>query len=100
MAPTPAKMVNITTAYAQKDRVEQKLAELSIIGFSFSNVRGHGSHGHLLDASNISFTIITTAELADKLLHWVEHELIAHHPGIAYATDVMAVSHTLPPHRI
>ena len=96
-------MVNITTAYSQKDRVERKLAELAILGFSFSNVRGHGTHGHLptswLDASNISFTVITTEELADKLLHRAEHELIAHYPGIAYVTDVMTVSHTLLPHR-
>ena len=84
-------------------RKDGQLSEFAITGFSFSNVRGYGTHGSLpaswLDAQNISFTIVTTEELADKILAWAERDLIAHHPGIAYVTDVVAVGRTLSTRR-
>ncbi len=95
MVGVPAKLVTIITVYQAQTTVQAHLRSLGITGYSEHSVDGHGStgerHAGLIDAANIQFTVVTSADQATKLLGWVERNLSQHHPSVAYAGDVVAV---------
>ena len=95
MPAVQAKLVTIITVYSARQRVVDALAALGLRGFSVHSVEGHGAHGQRVDTffekENLAFNIVTSAELAAKLLEWVERDLLRHDPSIAYCADVTAV---------
>ena len=100
MPPVDAKLVTVITDFATRDTVERQLAAIGIRAFTVSQVRGHGRHGvvrgGILQSENVQFTAVTDAARAAKLLEWAEHELVTNFPGIAWVTDVSAVSGSRP----
>ncbi len=92
--PVNAKLVTIITSFAAQDSVTRALRSHGASGFTSVAVEGHGLHGTrhvgIVEAGNIAFTAVTTADTADKLLHWVETTLSKNHPTIAYMIDVVA----------
>ena len=96
MPPLQAKLVTIITAHEARDLVSKALADLGVHSFSTSRVEGTGRHGPkrrgFIEAGNIEFTIVVSEPLSIRLLSWVETNLLAAHPGIAYSADVLAVA--------
>ena len=96
MSSVQAKLVTIITVFEARDIVLEALAALGVRGFSLSRVEGVGVHGKkrtgLVDADNVEFAIVTSEPLCARILEWVDGDLLACHPGIAYSSDVVAVA--------
>jgi nitrogen regulatory protein PII len=105
MAPVPVKLVRIITAWEAEERVFQVLANLGVTGMTTGRVHGKGVHGKrpggLLDADNLSITVLVSPHQADQILEWVETHLVKVHAAVAYSLDAMAVppDHFLESHQ-
>jgi nitrogen regulatory protein PII len=95
-----AKLVTIITTFDAEHRVREALREIGIRGFSVARVDGEGVHGErqggFITHESAAFTVVTTAELAAKIMAWVEQHFVPTSPGIAYVTDVVAVLQPSP----
>ena len=95
MPPVRARLVTIVTHHIAEERVAAALHTLGARGYTALKARGSGVHGHhdsgLASSGNDTFLVIVTAEVAAKILEWVETDLAKLHPSVAFACDVDAV---------
>jgi hypothetical protein len=90
------KVVTIITVFEARELVREGFAGLGVVGYSSSHVDGVGAHGEkrsgFTGVKNLEYVVVTSEALAARLLDWVEHKLLPHHPSIAYSTAAAAVT--------
>ncbi|HVZ88246.1 MAG TPA: hypothetical protein VHG72_14840 [Polyangia bacterium] len=91
-----AKVVTIITAFEAQDLVAGAFADLGVKRYSSLRVDGLGAHGRkhsgLSGNKNLEYVILASASLAEKVLAWVDLELLPRYPSVAYSTDATAVT--------
>jgi len=96
MPKSTARVVTIITAFEARELLLEELASLGLRGYSVIHVEGMGAHGEkrsgLTAAKNLAYVVVTSEVQADRLLDWVDRELLRHHPSIAYSTNAAVVA--------
>ena len=96
MLPIHARVVTIITVFEARELVLDAFSDLGVRSYSMSRVEGAGVHGEkrtgLVEAENFVFVVVASAPLATRVLTWVEADLLARYPCIAYTTDAIAVA--------
>lgn len=89
------KVVTIVTVFAARELVQAAFPSLGVDGFTARHVEGVGAHGEkrtsLFDAKNVEYIVVASESLAERIMQWVEDELLPRYPAIAYSTDAVAV---------
>jgi nitrogen regulatory protein PII len=90
-----AKLVTIISGEENHSRIATAVTSFGARGFTFHKVAGHGTHGTrpagFFDSSNETFSVVVTEEIANRILDWVEKELVPSAAVIAYCQDVLAI---------
>lgn len=93
-----AKVVTLITVFDARDLVLKAFADMNVRGYSLAHVEGVGVHGQkksgLVETENLSYVIVASESLAAQVLDWVDRELLARYPSIAFSTDATAVTAT------
>ena len=91
-----AKVVTLITVFEAEEAVRTAFARLGVTRFSTAHIEGIGAHGRkrsgLSENKNLEFVIVASDALAERVLSWVDRELLPNHPSIAYSTDATAVT--------
>lgn len=95
MPPKPRKVITVIVAEENQERVVAGLKASGAHDFTFCFVKGQGTHGRrvggMFGAENVMTTVVTSAEVAEKVLRWFERELMVHATGIIYVMDGAAI---------
>ena len=91
-----AKVVTIITVFEAQDLVAAAFVQLGVARYSSFHVEGLGVHGRkrtgLSENKNLEYVILASESLAERVLAWLDRELLPHYPAVAYSTDAVAVT--------
>ncbi len=94
MRTTRMKLVTIVAEPVLEDRLIDEIKKLGASGYTVTTARGEGTRGVHADAwlgHNARIEVVTSPELADRILEHLAHDYFRDYAVIAYTTDVDVV---------
>jgi hypothetical protein len=98
MNTTPVKRVTVIAAQSLQETLISEIRSLGANGYTYVVVQGAGTSGvrpNEWSGPNGRLEVITTAEVADRILEHVAARYFEHYPLIAYVDEV----HVLRPEK-
>jgi nitrogen regulatory protein P-II 2 len=94
MRTTPRKLITIVAEPVLEDRLIQEIKRLGATGYTLTDARGEGTRGvHMSEwmGRNLRLEIISTPEVAERILEHLAHDYFRDFAVIAYVVDVDVV---------
>ena len=94
MSTSTISLVTIVAEGVLRERLLSELLELGARGYTVGEVEGHGTRGvstFFWTGTQVRIEVLTSPEVADRILDHVQAEYFTHYSVIAYVSEVRVI---------